>query len=507
MKKILTAILLTLLVGVVFVFFQKAGLEESITPEESNELDEPLELKESSELQLSPNLEESIVAQKVSDWVKKADLSTNTDPTFGVMGAVSLVTLNKELDETVWLSVRSEGVSVLYKDASLLKTMKNILQERIESIVKPLAAEGTSVLRDVQNLPWGMVEVEKGDDEYALSDFVIREVQAAGADYVATVMPFADWDMAGLEKAPELCEHFFEEDYPYLAAEGKMGRTQDLEAFTDWLGRMVERYDGDGIDDAPGLTRGVKYWQIHNEPEGTGCGGFENDVNAYVTLMEASYEAVKTACSDCLVLNGGAGRIEPGNEGGDFWVTYADLGGAEYIDVIALHYNNGKTTGGDIQEFEDRISYIKKNLGSEKPVWVTEFGVFIGEAGGPFIALPEEEAGAWLLRFYTAGLASGVELFISDAPTFITDGKVSLPFYLNKLLELKLDGFTQAEKIDDGQYRFLVDENWVYILWNGVPDSIKNESIEITSMFGETFDSFTELSAPSETFPLIVEVL
>jgi hypothetical protein len=38
------------------------------------------------------------------------------------------------------------------------------------------------------------------------------------------------------------------------------------EKYIKFVKKLVERYDGDGIDDMPGLKNPIKYWQIENEP-------------------------------------------------------------------------------------------------------------------------------------------------------------------------------------------------------------------------------------------------
>ena len=42
---------------------------------------------------------------------------------------------------------------------------------------------------------------------------------------------------------------------------------QAREAYVEFVKRAVERYDGDGQYDMPGLKSPVKYWQVENEPE------------------------------------------------------------------------------------------------------------------------------------------------------------------------------------------------------------------------------------------------
>ncbi|MBZ0190978.1 hypothetical protein KsCSTR_38890 [Candidatus Kuenenia stuttgartiensis] len=41
---------------------------------------------------------------------------------------------------------------------------------------------------------------------------------------------------------------------------------QAKEAYIEFVKKAVERYDGDGKDDMPGLKNPVKYWQVENEP-------------------------------------------------------------------------------------------------------------------------------------------------------------------------------------------------------------------------------------------------
>ena len=55
---------------------------------------------------------------------------------------------------------------------------------------------------------------------------------------------------------------------------------------------MVERYDGDGVDDMPGLEIPVKHWEIDNEPsQGRTHAPF------YVDLVVATAAAVRAAAA------------------------------------------------------------------------------------------------------------------------------------------------------------------------------------------------------------------
>jgi hypothetical protein len=181
------------------------------------------------------------------------------------------------------------------------------------------------------------------------------------------------------------------------------------------------------------------------------------------------------------------------------------MGGASSIDVIAAHYNQGKDPDhGSVDDLEYQIRRLRELLGSGKPVWLTEFGVFVG-FGGNFSALPEAEAAAWYVRFYTAGLAAGATKFFSDAPSFVqVDGTVYLPYFINKLLDAKLGGFTEARKLAAGQYRFLLNSREAYVLWNGVPSALRG-NVSVTDMYGNRSTVDASTLHPTELSPLIVE--
>jgi hypothetical protein len=452
---------------------------------------------------------DSAESAKVAQWVHDlAPVSAEANH-FSAIGTISMHMLQGPAREVML----QQGPAAFYADASAIQATKADYERRIQEILPVMAAGGIRYLRDVQNFPWGLFEPQKGQYEFGLSDTIVAGVEANGLEYIGVVMPFADWDLAAHGPAPQICQHFFQEDFPYLAHTGAMDRYVDLDAFITFLGKLVERYDGDEVDDAPSLQRGVKFWQIQNEPEGADCGQFRKDPEAFVELMQRSYEAVHAACADCQVMNGGAAiPLWQGGQfqGADFWKKYADLGGAQYVDVIAVHYNEGKhdPTAGKAADFETQVSRLRELLGAEKPVWVTEFGVIVGQGGvGRFHFLSEPQAAAWYLRFYSAGLAAGVNRFFSDAPSYYSpkDRQVLLPFYVNKMLEEKFGAFAAAEKLAEGQYRFMVGGRPVYVLWNGVPTELTG-TVTATDMYGNTQTLEASTLKPSEAAPIIVEV-
>jgi len=450
---------------------------------------------------------DSTEAARVAQWVRATPAVDSDHAHFNALGAISTTLIGGSTDY-----IRSNGPAAFYANPSQLQQATTTLQSRTTSYLTPLTQQGgVRWYRDVQNLPWGMIEVARATYKFDLIDAIVKDAQAAGGNYVGTIAPFAGWELKAAGYAPSTdaqCQRLFTEDVYYLAFDQRMDRYKDEAEYLAFVGKVVERYDGDGIDDMPGLTTPIRYWQIHNEPEGDHCGNYRNDVAAFVRLMQTSADVIHASCASCKVLNGGAGiamyleSLPNPPAGVTFWRDFAALGGADSVDVIAVHYNQGKDPGhGNVADFEEQIRRGREHLGNNKPVWVTEFGTVIGDHGN-FSGLPEAEAGAWFVRFYTAGLAAGAEKFFSDAPVFVEmDGTVRLPFYVNKLLEAKLGGFTSATKIATGQYQFRVGANDVYVLWNGVPPALSGKTVSAIDMYGNE----TSLT-PSETSPVIATV-
>jgi hypothetical protein len=91
---------------------------------------------------------------------------------------------------------------------------------------------------------------------------------------------------------------------------GPVSNIQDL---IEFMSALVERYDGDGLNDAPGSPI-VRHWEFYNEPDNTdygwhcssaGLGCFGNDPDIYAQEMAAIYPAMKAASPQSQLIFGG----------------------------------------------------------------------------------------------------------------------------------------------------------------------------------------------------------
>ena len=75
-----------------------------------------------------------------------------------------------------------------------------------------------------------------------------------------------------------------------------MPKAAFMDAWRRFVGDLFERYDGDGVDDMPGLVRGITHWVIG--PEWTGFWP-SGDADDYIALLSATRDAAKAASPTC----------------------------------------------------------------------------------------------------------------------------------------------------------------------------------------------------------------
>lgn len=152
--------------------------------------------------------------------------------------------------------------------------------------------------------------------------------------------------------------------------------------YTTFVTATVERYDGDGANDMPGLVNPIKYWQVGNEPSELRRSGFAE-------LQRMTYQAIKQACPDCMVLIGGVAGF-PNHYVAQFDDNYApileDLGG-QYADVFDFHWFGTATveyrmkdasTGEDVLD-HIRATLVDNGFPADLPIWITEMGAYSGD--------------------------------------------------------------------------------------------------------------------------------
>ncbi|MFQ6009388.1 MAG: T9SS type A sorting domain-containing protein, partial [Candidatus Zixiibacteriota bacterium] len=252
----------------------------------------------------------------------------------------------------------------------------------------------------------------------------------------------------------------------------------DSVKYVQFVKATIERYDGDSIDDMPGLVNPIKYWQVDNEPNARTRADFAE-------LQRITYQAIKSACSDCIVLNGGVaglGMISGSDYVTNFDTLYAPILaalGGQYVDIFDFHWYgmaNGDYRLRNPAGGQDVLAYIRAALAAsgfpdEMPIWITEMGAYSGDPAPipfpPFTDLPpqtERQQASDYFKRYVYALSRGVKkIFVAfglmegfkhddgyfDHTGLIYDGLDScdlglgvkkLGYYTYKLMTEKLEG-------------------------------------------------------------------
>jgi hypothetical protein len=275
----------------------------------------------------------------------------------------------------------------------------------------------------------------------------------------------------------------------------------DEKAYSDFVTACVERYDGDGVDDMPGLRRPIKYWQLGNEPH--------PKLKDFADFVKITSVAIKRADPDAQVVMGGALMQEMQNReifDKHFLPILKDLGG-KYIDVIDFHW--GGDAFGSYRGNTDIYNHLRSSLPDmgfpkDMKIWITEMSGYsdnpVKLSFQPWDPQPQTESqhAADLVKKYVYGLSEGIgKIFWAwgmmegfknndsyfDHTGLVYDGKLSddkgrgvkkLAYYEYKLMAAVLEGsdwndVRPAINGKDGVYAYRFTNRGsgrtVYVVW------------------------------------------
>ncbi len=367
---------------------------------------------------------------------------------------------------------------------------------------------------------WGLIEPERGEYIWLGVDNYVQKLQGHNFAILAIISPFAEWDQANWGPVSATTPIMLEEQG---VCRGRR-KPYDMDAYRRFVSALVERYDGDGKDDMPGLRYPIKHWQASFSPgvqEGYWA-YFDGSPEDYLEVLTETYQAVKEADPEAKVLNGGMGAVKPENI--SFWKPIFEKG-SQYFDIATVHpcwphigeFGEAEHAKADLIAIAElAVPEFKKLLseyGIDKPFWVTYAEYYFCENVSP------EEHGQILVRACVISFACGADKFFyvsfKSRPWDLSGAKQSAlidengerrpAYYGLKTLIEKLDKFTSAEELAEGQYKFMVEGKAVYVLWGAgkIPEEITGEVL-VTDIYGK--ETRTDSSAIKLTeSPIFVE--
>ena len=254
---------------------------------------------------------------------------------------------------------------------------------------------------------WGSIEPKapiKGKHTYnwILPDTIIREYQQAG---------FRHFHIYTQARSPWASS----EPLPPLGHPAFMPKPEYLDDYAEYLRNLVERYDGDGVDDMPGLRFPIRYWEIEAE-----WGTFwQSSVADYLQLLRLANRTIKAADPQAKIILQGfllmgifdgdpnlenleAKKADPVH-GAKVRQGLADLEvvlkHGDLFDIVEFH------SLGDWSEIIGTTRFLRAAMrrnGYEKPIWAGDINFTVspmlwwGRPYYPYAAEQKPEIEKWI---------------------------------------------------------------------------------------------------------------
>ena len=275
---------------------------------------------------------------------------------------------------------------------------------------------------------WNGIEREKGVFSWEEVDKYVVYAQEHNQKTIATIWPHANWEQKSC-KRKKARSPFGKRFTKYLS------KPCSMENYKNFLIKLVDRYDGDGKNDMPGLTKSIKYWQIMNEPEFKMF--FRGTEEDFVEIFNFSSKLIKTKQKDSVIVMAGAAGMFP--ESKKFWKSALPKI-KDHFDIAAIHHITPPDGKCDKEFWVDEFAALLKSTNIDKPIWVTE--AMIGKCK--------------VLSSYINAFANGAEIIIDvgvNAPGMKMSKKSRKK--LDKLIN-DVDEFKSVKLLNKKKSRILI---------------------------------------------------
>ncbi len=287
--------------------------------------------------------------------------------------------------------------------------------EGIAQLVASGRAAGVGWARE--ELSWANIEPKyKGEWNWPYFDKRIKQLSDSGYGIIGMLLTTPEWARIGDCRAR--VQSVNTQTYWCPPANPR--------DFSDYAWTIVERYDGDGLMDAPGSPR-IAAWQIWNEPSAPGT--WPGNATEYGNLLVAAYKAIKAADQSAVVTLGGVYIFDGlGTDPTDGLKFYNEMVRAvpesrETFDALPIHpYMT--TVAPDAPKIHATVTlwgriqlaqrWLRENQGrrGSRPLWISEIGWSTCRCneGCPDPGAPSEDAVAtYMVRSHVIAMALGVQ--------------------------------------------------------------------------------------------------
>jgi len=207
---------------------------------------------------------------------------------------------------------------------------------------------------------WNNIEKEKGIFSWDKADEYVTYAQNHNQTTIATIWPYSNWEQKSCKRKKGRSP-FGKRFAKYLS------KPCSMENYKIFLSALVDRYDGDGTNDMPGLTKPIVYWEVMNEPEFRMF--FKGTEDEFVEIFNFSSKLIKSKQKDAVIIMAGAAGMFP--ESKRFWKSALPKI-KDHFDIANMHHITPPDGKCDRDFWVGEFSELLQSLNIDKPIWVTE---------------------------------------------------------------------------------------------------------------------------------------
>ena len=207
---------------------------------------------------------------------------------------------------------------------------------------------------------WNNIEKEKGIFSWDKADKYVTYAQNHNQKTIATIWPYSNWEQKSCKRKKGRSP-FGKRFTKYLS------KPCSMENYKTFLLALVDRYDGDGQNDMPGLTKPIIHWEIMNEPEFRMF--FKGTEDEFVEIFNFSSKLIKSKQKDAVIIMAGAAGMFP--ESKKFWKSALPKI-KNHFDIANMHHITPPDGKCDKDFWVSEFSELLQTLNIDKPIWVTE---------------------------------------------------------------------------------------------------------------------------------------
>lgn len=404
-----------------------------------------------------------------------------------------------------------------------------------DSFIPKLYADAGIKWIKAADLDWSKIEPnapQNGIHKYdtKIIDQAIQTYQAKGFNIQVVLKSDAPWavDLGNTNSNTS--------DFSNLIKSGPP-KDEYLDDYASFVKYLVDRYNGDGKNDMPGLLKPIKYYEIESEAQHPFH--WQGTIDQYITLLKTAYEAAKSVDPGVKIILSGMNfgdlfddqpnqeliekrinSLGPEFKSGVEFVRKT-LAAEKYYDLVEFHYNRG------VFGAYGTVDYIRQY--TNKPIWggdtstgpwfftnftqpygnkktAEELFIKIRDKKEPFYSEYQAEKSYTVIKKFAIAAELGIQRLIYETvnewswalnSSKVVDqiwyvmaiaNKQGGPYpvyYTLKLLSEKVDDFDSVKKINSPEgvyvYQFTKNNKNTYIAW-----SENNVNINLNNIIQKT---------------------